>query len=547
MRSSIATLAVTMAALSMTSLLTLAVPASAQRATPARSGPYPDPASEEPLRPVEGRPLSISEAIALGLTNNLGVEVNRYAPYISQLEADASWGAYDPFFSSDYTYTSQVPPREVSNDFNPGSSDSSGRGSLEALVPYVGARLGVNFEGGKSDNPMIFNPLDPTYRSSLGITGTLPLMKGLIWSQEWTQVKTSQLAYGVSLDTFTTSVMDTVQTIINLYWNLVAAKEQERVAEKTLESNRALLDQTKIQYEVGVVSKVAVVQAEAGVADAEFNLIVSKNTYRNLQDDLIAAVLGDHLRADTTLIFFLTDNPEFHSVEPVDLNTAVATAFAKRPELAAAQKTIEQGEFQLRFAKNQRLPQFDVVGGVDTIGASGPLNPQSLPGTTPTLNQITAGDNWTDSVDNWFGGSYDARVTARFTIPIPNTTARKNVTKSRIELRRANSQVTRLKQDIIVQVRKAARGQLAAAQGVEAAERRRIAAAEQLRAEQIRLEHGESTPFDVLQRQTDLVSAESQKIDALRAFRTSQVTLERQQGTILDARNVVLSSVGELK
>jgi outer membrane protein len=547
MRSSIATLAVTMAALSMTLLLTQAVPASAQQAAPERTVPYPDPASKAPLQPSEGRPLSVSEAIALALTNNLGVEVNRYAPYISQLEAEASWGVYDPFFSSDYTYTSSVPPKEVSNNFNPGSSDSSGRGSLEALVPYVGARLGVNFEGGKSDNPMIFNPLNPTYRSSLGITGTLPLMKGLIWSQEWTQVKTSRLAYGASLDSFTTNIMDTVQAIINLYWNLVAAKEQERVAEKTLESNRALLDQTKIQYEVGVVSKVAVVQAEAGVADAEFNLIVSKNTYRNSQDDLIAAVLGDHLRADTALIFLPTDNPDYHSVGPIDLNTAVATAFAKRPELAAAQKIIEQGELQLRFAKNQRLPQFDVVGGVSTIGASGPLNTSQTPLQPPTINQITAGDNWSDSVDNWFGGAYDARVAARFTIPIPNTTARKNVSKSRIELRRANSQVAQLKQNIIVQVRKAARGQLAAAQGVEAAERRRIAAAEQLRAEQIRLEHGESTPFDVLQRQTDLVSAESQKIDALQAYRTSQVTLERQQGTILDARNVVLSNVGKLE
>ena len=39
-----------------------------------------------------------------------------------------------------------------------------------------------------------------------------------------------------------------------------------------------------------------------------------------------------------------------------------------------------------------------------------------------------------------------------------------------------------------------------------------MAAAEQLRAESIRLEHGESTPFDVLLREQDLVKAESQKI-----------------------------------
>ena len=132
-------------------------------------------------------------------------------------------------------------------------------------------------------------------------------------------------------------------------------------------------------------------------------------------------------------------------------------------------------------------------------------------------------------------------------IPLGNITARKNVSKARIELRRANSQITRLKQQIIVSVRSAARTLLASAQGVEAAERRRLAAEEQLRAEKIRLEHGESTPFDVLQRERDLVEAESQKIGALRAFRDSQAELERQQGTILDAWDVMIGSVREIE
>ena len=95
-------------------------------------------------------------------------------------------------------------------------------------------------------------------------------------------------------------------------------------------------------------------------------------------------------------------------------------------------------------------------------------------------------------------------------------------------------------------VRAAARGLLASAQGVQAAERRRVAAVEQLRAEQIRLEHGESTPYDVLLRQSDLVDAESQKIGALQAFRNAQAELERQQGTILETWNVSIANVREL-
>jgi outer membrane protein TolC len=268
----------------------------------------------------------------------------------------------------------------------------------------------------------------------------------------------------------------------------------------------------------------------------------------NAQDRLIADVLGNRLQADTTLRFNPTDNPAYAGVDPVDLSKAVQTAFENRPELASADKRIQQGEVSLRFAKNQRLPRFDVNFEYRTTGTVGTVNPdtifQDFPGYTAPTNIGGFGDTF----DYYYqrGGPRELSAVGIVSIPIGNTTARKNVSRARIELRQAESQITRLEQDIIVSVRRSARGLLASAQGVEAAERRRIAASEQLRAEKIRLEHGESTPFDVLQRERDLVDAESQKISALRAFRISQANLQREEGTILSDRNVVIEQVRRL-
>ena len=349
--------------------------------------------------------------------------------------------------------------------------------------------------------------------------------------------------------------MNTVQQIIGNYWNLVATKEQVRVAQKSLESNQALLDQTQTQYEVGVVSKVEVVQAEAGLANSEFDLIVAKNNYRDAQDQLISDVLGNHLHASTDLLFDPTTSPQFTSVQPVDLNEAVATAFEKRPELAAAQRRLDQGEVQLKFAKNQRLPQVDVGVRYRTGGTDGYENPAyNFFGSTDPFEDIPPDQrqnltgNFGDTFDSYFNADRPRELVAQATVSIPlgNIAGRKNVSKARIELRRANSQIVQLKQQIIVAVRSAARGLLASAQGVQAAERRRVAAVEQLRAEQIRLEHGESTPYDVLLRQSDLVDAESQKITALQAFRNAQAQLDRQKGTILDTWNVSIANVRQL-
>jgi outer membrane protein TolC len=119
--------------------------------------------------------------------------------------------------------------------------------------------------------------------------------------------------------------------------------------------------------------------------------------------------------------------------------------------------------------------------------------------------------------------------------------------RAQLELRRAEVRLKRIRQQIILEVRKSARDLLSGLEGIEAAERRRLAAAEQLRAERVRLEHGESTPFEVLQRESDLVDAESQKIDALQTYRNSEAALLRAQGTILTARNVVFQEVAPLR
>ncbi|MAJ60980.1 MAG: hypothetical protein CBC48_13925 [bacterium TMED88] len=528
-----------------------------------------DPTGPLPAEP-GSQPLSINEAIAVGLQNNLDVQVNRYQPYIGELTAGAAWGAYDPTFNGDVGYNSdQFRNTNVLN--NTGGTDNfdqqnitaliSGQAGISALIPYWGASVDLSLDGSSLSSNQPFLPFSPLYNSGLTIGASIPLLRGLIWNEPWTQVKTTRLAYDADLDNFTTSVMNTVQQIIRNYWNLVATKEQVRVAEKSLESNQALLDQTKTQYEVGVVSKVEVVQAEAGVANSDFDLIVAKNNYRNAQDRLISDVLGDHLHASTDLLFYPTTSPQFTSVTPVDLNEAVSTAFAKRPELAAAQRRLDQGEVQLKFAKNQRLPQLDVgvryrTGGTDGyanpsfdfFGNTDPFQPPPpAPPLTPDQRAKIEG-NFGDTFDSYFNADRPRELIAQATISIPlgNIEGRKNVSKARIELRRANSQIVRLKQQIIVAVRAAARGLLASAQGVQAAERRRVAAVEQLRAEQIRLEHGESTPYDVLLRQSDLVDAESQKIGALQAFRNAQAELERQQGTILETWNVSIANVREL-
>ncbi len=109
------------------------------------------------------------------------------------------------------------------------------------------------------------------------------------------------------------------------------------------------------------------------------------------------------------------------------------------------------------------------------------------------------------------------------------------------------SQKRRLEQNIILEVRKAVRDLASSQEGIEAARRASEASAEQLRAERIRLEYGESTPFDVLQREEDFVQAESREIDALQLYRVSVTGLHRAEGSILQNRNIAIDQIGGLR
>lgn len=485
-----------------------------------------------------GRPLTIDEAVALAIQNNLDVEVARYGPLIAEADKDGAWGAYDPTLNSDFEYDVTKSP----NTFNLNSAAinrerSVGGGiGVDQLIPYLGASLNLRYQADSTSTRSTIQSFDPQYNNSFFMTATVPLMRDLIWNEPWTQVKTLDISYAGARFDFQSELMDRVQETVNAYWQLVARRDAVRVAQKSLDTARALLEQSQTQYEVGVVSRVDVVQAEAGVADRELQVIEAANEYRNAQDELIDVVLGRELSALTDLHFAPTEDPAAYRPRQVDVDEAVRVAFSKRPELMKAQRDIEQGEIDLKFRKNQRLPQLDAEVRFGYVGIGGEPNNGLTFGAPPPRRSFD------DSHDDYFesDGAENFRAVGRFSIPIPNTTARKRVVRSRLELQRSKTREARTRQEIVLGVRRAARTLLASAQGIEAAERGRLAAEEQLRAERIRLEHGESTPFEVLQREEDLVEAESQKIEALRLYRTAEIGLERVQGTILDFHRVVV-------
>ena len=490
--------------------------------------------------------LALADAVEMALENNLGVQVDRFDPLIAGLDADTAWGAFDPNFFVEFGYLDDKTPNSIS--FNDTTQsvirNTDGATGFRGLLPLLGTEYEGRFEGSRTTSNSAVETLSPRYESGWTLSLRQPLLKDLIWNQPWTQVRTTRINADGAREEFRSAVMNLVQSVEDAYWQLSADAEEERVAIKSLETADALLDQTRTQFEVGVVSRVEVTEAEAGLEARRFNLIVAENRYRNQQDVLIDLVLGPGLHATSTLEIDPTDHPEAYVAYEIDVAEAVNNAFEHRPELTAARLRVENTGIQKQAAWNQRLPELDAVLSYGEEGLAGSTNPNCVSFFTPDCPE--ARGNLSDTTRLYDDNpAFSAR--AQFSIPIPNTAARKTYDRRELEQQRAQTRLRQLEQQIILEVRRASRNLESAQSGIESARRAAEASQEQLRAERIRLEYGESTPFDVLLREEKLVDREVERIEAYRAYQSSATALDRAQGTILRNRNIRIEAAAPLR
>jgi outer membrane protein TolC len=530
--------------------------------------------------------LSLQRAVELTLRNNLDLQVARTEPLAATEVFQQARGAFDPIGYASYDFDHRETPvaSTVQRAFGTVGTQFAEdqwnyRGGLSGIVPF-GLSYGSNYDFQRLDSESGFFALEPEYRPTWTSQITLPLLRDFIHNEANVTVKRSRIASDVSQEEFRRSLSDMVLTVEREYWELAASRAEVHVAEKSLQTANELLNQTEVQYEVGVVSKVLVTQAVAGVAEREVSKITAENRAGNAQDTLLNTIAAPDAAAfaNTTI---LPEDPTYVEYQ-IDEEVAIQKAMSKRPELAVARGQVDDASVQLSFARNQRLPRLDLTGSYTLSGLSG--DQKIAPGTVSTSRSsqcadanfdgvcdgasssvltctdevapfgvcdafpaIPLGTQSTDSHDDFFNssGAHGWTAGVRVEIPLGNRTARHRVFQRELELRRAEAGLRRVEQEVILDVRNAARNLRSAIEALQAAERRRAAQEETLQAEQERLRLGDSTPFQVLEFEEDLAEAERQQILALQVYRNAIAGLERAQGTLLEARGI--SVADELK
>ncbi len=481
----------------------------------AAAGPDPAPRSPRTVR------LSLREAVRLALENNLDVEISRYQPWIEDRNIHSAMGAFDHVF---YAEGTQSRNRSETTSLLSGAStldaeDRLLRTGIRRVLPS-GASLDLNFVSDRQETNSSFSTLNPTWQKTLGLSVTVPLMKGAGEASTLAPLLLARNSRRIAVVQFEKSLADVVYGVTEAYWGLVAASEVKRFREQALETANRLLEDNRKRFERGVLAKVDVTQAEAGVASQVEGILVAEQARQDAMDRLKRLVDPALLREDTVLL--PTDAPAAAG-SPLDESRAVEEgvreAFARRPDLRQLQVQLDSQRIAIEKADRDARPRLDAV-------ATGRVNgiDDAFSGAFSDLGEA---------------GSYGWTLGLQLEIPLERRSAEGAAQRAELERRRLVLQGRHLEDQVLVEVRAAAREIKTVEQRIEATRTARVLAQEQFEGEMNRRDQGLRTTFHVLDAQARLSEARTNEVRAATDLALSTARYQRATGTLL-VRNEIL-------
>ena len=488
--------------------------------------------------------LSLQDAVALALAHNINLEVSRLGLASGRFGLVGSTGIFDPALSSTLSGSYSEAPTTTSLAGAPVGIER-GREfdlSLGALVP-TGGSYSIAWTNTRSRTNSTFYFLNPAYNSGLLLSLKQPLLKGFGTDVNRSGIEVARRNRNISQVRFEQTVITTAQSVESAYWNLVYAIDNLKAKQHSLMLAQDLLDETRTRVRIGTSAPIDIVQSEAAVAARELDIIQAENAVENA-GDVLKGLMGFENADDWKSKIVPTDALGV-TTQHVELDTSIATALQKRPELREQQFELEIGEIDLLAAKNAVRPQLDAgltygysgVGG-DTTGIN-PLTGEVIPfvpgGWTDALRQIYHRD-----YSQWAG-------MLTLSVPLGNHQAKAQLAQRRFDVATARQNIALQRQAVIQDVRTAVRALEASAKGIAAAVKSRELAERNLDAEQKKFANGMSTNFQVVKIQDDLAAAQAAELQARVFYRQAVAAYQVSSGVLLDEMAITVKGEAELR
>ena len=401
----------------------------------------------------------------------------------------------------------------------------------------TGTSVIFELDNNRQTTNSIFNALTPQLGTFYRFTIQQQLLAGFGLAPNTRFIRIAKNNKRISDIAFKSQIIATVTQIGNMYWDLVTAYEEERVNEQSFSFAQQSLSNAQKQWKLEAIPAMDVTRAEAEVSRRDQELTVAK-TNLQLQESLIKNALTKNL-----------DDPvlEAMPVIPTDRLESIGTeALPTVPELInrALQDRAELSESTIDLQNRQISRQAAKNALLPQLTAVGFYAGTGLAGepnpfyyTSP--NPVIVPPDFAGSFTNAFNNSApDYLVGLNLSVPIRNRVAKADQYRSELEYRQAELRMQQLKKQIRIEVRNA---EYALEQGrarVQAAQKTRDLAQKTFTIMQKEQELGAGSSFQTLTAQRDLALAELDLLNASTAYQKSRLELQRATGTTLEDNGI---------
>jgi outer membrane protein TolC len=472
--------------------------------------------------------MTLEEAIARALELNLNIQAARLDPDIQEYSLFSAEAAFAPTFSM--TLGQNNASQQSTSQLDGGNRTSTDRftfnTSISKPVPWYGGSLSARFNNSRTETDNSFSTLNPSYRSSLSLDFTQPLLSGFKIDSRRNTVRTQEIQLEITDVQLQSQVENLTHQVRVAYWALRSAIENIEIQRRSLAQAQELLAQNQIRVELGTMSELQVVQAESQVASAEQSLLNAEVQWRNQELNFKRLLLGG---ADDPLLFQTLNPTTLPVLEEVavDLQAAIDRALIDRTDIRQQRQQKEISELNLEVTQDNLKPNLSFSASYSVSGVGGDLYERAQLGGDPVLIDPGGyGDGLQAILDR---DTPTWNLSLNFSYPIGNSAAKANLERARLQMRQTELDLKNQELAIVTQVTDAGLAVSDTYAQLQAAQRSREVAERSAEIEQTRFNVGASTNYEVTEAQDDLRAARLSELRAIINYINAIAEFERVQ------------------
>jgi len=255
----------------------------------------------------------------------------------------------------------------------------------------TGTNLLVGFNNFRQTSNNPFTTLSPLLNSNFKFQLTQNLLQGFGFAPNTRFIKIAKNNREISDVAFRLQIITTVDQIENMYWDLVYAYENVRVNEESLAYANKTLSDTQKQVQIGTLAPIEVVRAQSTVASDQQTLTVAQTNLQLqqlLMKNALSRTLVDPRLADAEVVPTST-----MQLGPQDQEAVTPTqdltneALSHRADLSEARINLTNTEISNKAIRNLLRPSVNLFAYYGGSGVGGDQSPYNLCANQPLGEQ----------------------------------------------------------------------------------------------------------------------------------------------------------------